>query len=140
VGEWVSSEVVGDARLKLLSCDRELQSARAKKAETSAGKHPRSQSTGIIGGELDFTVRRAHNHNCSIRVTWQYTKNQSFRYSVNHVLILYPDTDLEPSLSSTPDISYKPLVASAKQSPPSSNLFTGVRRISSQKHSELALL
>jgi hypothetical protein len=56
------------------------------------------------------------------------------------VLILYPDTDLETSLSSTLDISYKPLVAPAKQSPPSSSLFTGAWRRSSQKRSELALL
>ena len=53
----VSCEVVGDGCLKLLSCDRELQTRARERTETSAGKHPRSQSTGS-GGELDFTRRK----------------------------------------------------------------------------------
>ena len=46
-------------------------------------------------------------------------------------LILF---DFDTSLSSTIDISYKPLVASAKQSPLYSHLFTGIRRTSTREN------
>lgn len=53
---------------------------------------------GLEASSTSLAVRRHHNHNRSIDVTWQYRKNQSLRYSVSLVPLLYINSDFDTSL------------------------------------------
>lgn len=93
----VSCEVVGDACLKLLSCDRELQT-RARRPRLAPGSIRVAKVLGLEASSTSLAVRRHHNHNRSIDVTWQYRKNQSLRYSVSRAPLLYINSDFGTSL------------------------------------------
>ena len=119
--------------MKLLSCDRELQT-RAKRRPTLAPGSIRVAKVLGSGGELDFTRCKERSQRQLKHPRHVPIHKGSARYSVSRVLILYPNTDFDSSLRSALDISYKPPVAYAKQSPPpSSHLLTSVRRASTRK-------
>ena len=93
-------KTAGDAGLKLLSCDRELQSASARIRLAPGGIRlpkywdPEASSTSLGG-------RRYHNHNSRISVTCNTQHIKPFRHGVIYELLLSPSTGPSTSLSST---------------------------------------